>query len=104
MSIYVINNMRIHDREAYDRYVRAFLPLFLKHGGEVLALQDDPQPLEGAWPFARTVILRMPSEEALRAWYESPEYQPLMRQRLAAAECHIVVLPEFVMPARKPAD
>ncbi len=101
MSVYVVNNMTIRDRAAYDRYVRAFWPLFLQHGGEVLAVQDGPEPLEGAWPFSRTVILRMPSREALDAWYHSPEYQPLMQMRQAAAECHIVVLPEFRMPAPK---
>ncbi|MBK8725180.1 MAG: DUF1330 domain-containing protein [Holophagaceae bacterium] len=100
MSVYIINNMTIRDREAYDRYVRAFWPLFLQHGGEVLAVQDGPEPLEGAWPFSRTVILRMPSREALDAWYHSPEYQAIAEIRKGAVESNIVVLPEFVAPAR----
>lgn len=104
MAVYVINNMTIHDREGYDRYVRGFWPLFLKHGGEVLAVQDDPQPLEGTWPYARTVILRMPSDEALHAWYDSPEYQAIAQDRYKAVESNIVVLPEFRMPGARSRD
>jgi uncharacterized protein (DUF1330 family) len=100
MSVYIINNMLIHDRATYDRYTRAFLPFFLQHGGEVIAVKDDPQPLEGAWPWHRTAILRMPSEAQLRAWYDSPEYQELAALRRSATECNITVLPEFVMPGR----
>lgn len=102
MSVYIVNNMTIRDREAYDRYVRAFWPLFLQHGGEVLAVQDGPEPLEGAWPFSRTVILRMPSQEALDAWYHAPEYQEIAKIRKGAVESNIVVLPEFVAPGGKP--
>ena len=101
MSVYIVNAMTIRDRAAYDRYVRAFWPLFTHHGGEVLAVQDDPKALEGAWPHTRTVILRMPSEEALRAWYDSPEYQSIAEIRKGAVESNIVVLPEFRMPAPK---
>ncbi len=43
MSVYVINNMTIRDQAAYNRYVRAFWPLFTRHGGEVLAVQDGPR-------------------------------------------------------------
>jgi uncharacterized protein (DUF1330 family) len=95
MSVYIINNMVIHDREEYDQYVRAFLPIFLKYQGEVVALQDDPAPLEGTWPYSRTVILRMPSAEKTREWYESPEYQAIAAQRWRSTKSNVVILPEF---------
>jgi uncharacterized protein (DUF1330 family) len=101
MSVYIINNMVIHDREEYGKYVRAFLPIFLKYHGEVVALQDNPTALEGAWPYSRTVILRMPSAEKTREWYESPEYQAIAAYRWKSTESNVVILPEFSGAARK---
>lgn len=95
MSVYIINNMVIHDRAEYGKYVRAFLPVFLKYQGEVVALQDDPTALEGVWPYSRTVILRMPSAEKTREWYESAEYQAIAAYRWKSTESNIVILPEY---------
>jgi uncharacterized protein (DUF1330 family) len=101
MSVYIINNMVIRDPEEYAKYARAFLPLFLKHGGEVLAVQDDPKPLEGSWAFSRTVLLRMPSAEKAREWYESDEYKTMAKHRWASTDSNVVILPAFVMPGAK---
>ena len=98
MSVYIINNMVIRDRAEYRQYERAFLPGFLAFGGEVLAVQDDPKPREGEWPFTRTVLLRMPSAEAAQEWYESAEYQAIVKHRWNSTDSNVVILPEFVMP------
>jgi len=103
MAVYIINNMLIHDPEEYRIYERAFMPTFLPYGGEVLAVQDDPKPHEGTWPYSRTVLLRMPSEEQARAWYESPEYQQIAKHRWNATQSNVVILPEFKIPGSKPA-
>jgi len=103
MSVYIINNMVVHDSDEYRKYERAFLPTFLRYGGEVLAVQDDPQPREGQWPYTRTVLLRMPSEEQMRAWYESADYQAILKHRLNGTHSNVVVLPEFQMPQPKAA-
>jgi uncharacterized protein (DUF1330 family) len=101
VSVYIINNLVIHDREEYKRYERAFLPTFLPYGGEVLAVQDDPQPREGTWPFSRTVLLKLPSEEKANAWIQSPEYQAIVQMRWNATQSNVVLLPGFQMPAPK---
>jgi uncharacterized protein (DUF1330 family) len=101
MAVYIINNMVIRDREEYGRYERSFLATFLPFGGEVLAVQDDPKPREGAWPFTRTVLLRMPSEDAAREWYESAGYQAIVEHRWNSTASNVVILPEFKMPVGK---
>ena len=103
MSVYIINNMVIRDREEYAKYERAFLPIFLKYHGEVLALQDGPKAREGIWPYTRTVLLRMPSEEKVREWLESAEYQAIAKHRWNSTESNIVVLPEFHLPVSRSA-
>jgi uncharacterized protein (DUF1330 family) len=103
MSVYIINNLVIRDRDEYRKYERAFLPTFLHFGGQVLALQDAPTPHEGVWPYSRTVLLRMPSEEQARAWYESAEYQAIVQLRWNSTDSNVVILPAFQMPAPKTA-
>lgn len=97
---YILVALTIHDRDTYQRYVQAFVPAFTKLGGEILAVKDAPEAIEGAWPYSRLVILRMPSEAAFRAWYDSPEYQAIAQDRFKAAVANITVLPAFVMPGR----
>ena len=95
MTVYVINNMTIHDRAEYDAYLRAFMPVFRKYEGKVLAAQDRPQPIEGSWPYERTILLSFPSREALDRWSQSPEYQEIAKHRLAGTVSNVVVLEGF---------
>ena len=61
MAVYIINNMTIHDRAAYDKYASGFMPIFSRYRGEILAISDKPPAIEGEWPFDRTVLLRFPA-------------------------------------------
>lgn len=92
MAVYILNNMTIHDRAEYDSYLRAFLGVFRKFDGEILAAQDAPEPVEGAWPYDRTILLRFPSREAAQRWYESPEYRAIAEHRLAGTKSNVVIL------------
>src|SRR5215204_1658600 len=95
MSVYVINNMVVRDRDEYMEYVRAFMPVLLKYGGTVVAVQDDPKPLEGSWPYSRTIVLRLPSMERAMQWYESAEYRAIAVHRWNATQSNVVILPAF---------
>jgi uncharacterized protein (DUF1330 family) len=86
MPTYVVAQIRIDDRERYGQYEAGFLEIFGKHGGELLAVDDDPRVVEGQWPFTRMVVLRFPDEDAAEAWYRSPEYQKLAEHRFASSE------------------
>ena len=92
MPVYVINNMRIHDRAEYDTYVRDFLDVFRQFEGQVLAVQDAPPAFEGEWPFDRTVLLSFPDRAELRRWYESPAYQAIVGHRFKGTTSNVVVL------------
>ena len=100
MSVYIINNMTIHDRAEYDTYLRGFMKVFRKFNGEVLAAQDSPQAVEGEWPYHRTILLRFPSREDAQRWSESPEYKEIERHRLNGTVSNIVFLDGLPAPAR----
>ena len=98
MAVYILNNMTIHDRPAYDRYVRAFMDVFRRFNGELLAVVDEPEPMEGEWPYDRTVLLRFPSREDARRWIDSPEYQTIAKDRWAGTKSNVVFLDELKLP------
>ena len=97
MTVYILNNMAIHDRGQYQAYLRAFMPVFQKYEGSILAVQDAPRPLEGEWPYDRTVLLSFPSREAFDRWRQSAEYQEIAQHRLAGTVSKVVVLDGFEM-------
>ncbi len=99
MAVYILNNMTIHDRAEYDRYLRAFMGVFRKYQGEILAAVDAPAPVEGEWPYDRTILLRFPSREEALRWSESPEYREIARHRKNGTRSNVVMLEEFA-PAR----
>jgi len=92
VSCYVIAQINIHDREVYRRYEEGFDEIFGKYRGVVVLVDEDPIILEGEWPFKRTVILRFPSEDIARQWYNSEEYRKLSQYRKQAAESNVIMV------------
>ena len=92
MSCYFLAMITIHDREEYEKYLDGFDPIFERYKGIIMAVEEEPVVLEGEWPCTRTVLIRFPSEEEARRWYESPEYEALKRHRLAASDANIVLV------------
>jgi uncharacterized protein (DUF1330 family) len=92
VSVYIIAQINIHDREAYEIYEEGFDQVFEQYKGMVVTVDEDPVVLEGEWPYGRTVLLRFPSEEEARRWFESEEYNQLKQHRLNASEGNIVLV------------
>ena len=92
MSVYLVAQLKIHDRARYNQYVSGFMEIFVKYSGRVLAVDEAPQSLEGDWNYTRMVLLEFPSEKQAREWFESDEYQRLAQHRHAAADADIVLI------------
>lgn len=91
MSVYALAQLRIHDREAYGRYMAGFMPVLSKYNGRLLAADEAPKVLEGQWwDRNKVVLMAFADEAAFRAWATSPEYQAIAVDRVAGA--HAVVL------------
>ena len=61
---------------------------------EVLVAEYESEPLEGK-PGSVTVVIKFDSKEALNAWYNSPEYQTVIRLRTDNSEGIVVSAGEF---------
>jgi len=92
MSHYFIANIRMKDEKVYARYMEKINDVFNRYKGEFLAGDDQPVILEGKWNYTRTVLLRFPSKADFDDWYYSPEYQEILKYRLAGAECDTILI------------
>ncbi|MDH5737654.1 MAG: DUF1330 domain-containing protein [Gammaproteobacteria bacterium] len=92
MSVYVIAQIQIHDRDKYSEYEAGFMEIFASYNGKLLSVEESPQVLEGDWSFTRTVLLQFPTGEEAGAWYYSDEYQALAQHRFAASGANIALI------------
>ncbi len=86
MAIYTIAQLAIHDRDRYQRYISAFLPVLTQYGGRVLAADDNPEVIDGPWHGDRVVLLEFPDRDSYVAWATSAEYQHIATDRTASAD------------------
>src|SRR4029077_4762676 len=92
MPAYCITNIAVTDPAGYEEYRKRVPPTIAAHGGRFLARGGKTEVLEGRWKPARLVIIEFPSMAALRSWYESPEYLPLIELRNRYATCELVAV------------
>jgi len=97
MAGYLIANYRITNPEGYQAYLAAVGSTIISHGGEILVAGEGAETVEGD-PAPVTVVLKFPSKDAVRAWYDSPEYQQIIHHRTDNTEGGLVFADEFVMP------
>lgn len=90
--VYVIAELRIHDRPRYQSYVRRFAGVLARYNGTLLAADEAPQLVEGAWDRDKVVLLRFASEQAYAQWANSPEYQTISQDRAASTEATVLLV------------
>ena len=92
MPAYVVVDVVVRDRDAYERYKQMAAPTVSAYGGRYVVRGGSTQTLEGSWAPSRLVILEFPTAEAGRAWWNSPEYQPAkaLRQTCAGTDMLLV--------------
>ncbi len=86
MSTYFIAQIKIHDPIKYKDYLSGFDEIFTKYDAEVVLVDENPEVLEGDWPFSRIVLIKFKDLDEARRWYESPEYQKLAQHRIVASD------------------
>ena len=92
VTVYAIAQLSIHDRARYGRYMAAFMPVCAKYGGRLLAADEHPGVVEGQWSGDKVVLLEFPDRDTYTAWANSPEYQEIAKDRLAAAETVVLLV------------
>jgi uncharacterized protein (DUF1330 family) len=75
----------------YQQQVEETMALY--GGGYRSLIRHRVQPLEGDWhPPHGVVVLEFPSYEQALAWYQSPEYAPLLKLRVANTRADTILV------------
>ena len=96
---YVIVEMKITDPEGYKVYMTEAAAAVKAAGGEYLVRGGRHEALEGDWLPARIGVLRFPSYEQAKAWYDGEQYSAARRHREGRTEYFNMVLVEGTVPA-----
>lgn len=93
MAAYMVAQIEVHDPETYQKYLKGFMEVFERHGGELLATTaKETEVIEGSWALPRTVIMKFPSLEAAHRWHDDPDYQAIAAHRRASAQANLVLI------------
>jgi uncharacterized protein (DUF1330 family) len=93
---YLIVTMNISDPERYKEYMARAPACVKAFGGEYLVRGGRRETLEGDWQPHRVALLKFPSYEQARAFYDDGPYQEVRKLRLGATEYFNMVLVEGV--------
>ena len=95
MTSYVMASVAIHEREAYDRYAAAFMPVLRQYGGRLLVSDERPEAIEGEWDGRKLVLLAFADRDAVLTWANSPEYRRIAQDRIAGADVIVLMAEGF---------
>ncbi|MGH9745929.1 MAG: DUF1330 domain-containing protein [Candidatus Acidiferrales bacterium] len=98
MTVYAIALLSITDRETYGRYQSRFMGVMNQFKGKVLAADEKPLVVEGAWDREKVVVLSFPDEAAFREFADSPEYREIAKDRRAGSQGVVLLVKGFPGP------
>jgi uncharacterized protein (DUF1330 family) len=92
MAVYAIAQISINDRERYERYAQAFMPVLAQYKGRLLAADEHAEVIEGSWPHQKVILMSFAEREDFERWSGSPEYQEISKDRLASTDGVVLLL------------
>jgi uncharacterized protein (DUF1330 family) len=95
MSVYVIAQISITDRDVYSRYQTRFTDVFRQFKGRLLAADENAEVFEGEWMRDKVILMSFPDKEAFEEWAFSPAYQEIAKDRKAGSEGVVLLVKSF---------
>ncbi|HXD41415.1 MAG TPA: DUF1330 domain-containing protein [Ramlibacter sp.] len=93
---YLIVEMNITNPDQYKQYMAQAPACVKAFGGEYLVRGGRNETMEGDWQPHRVAVIRFPSYEQAKAFYEDGPYREVRKLRLGATEYFNMVLVEGV--------
>lgn len=98
MSVFIIAQINITDRNSYDKYDAGFMETFTPFGGEILSVDEEPLTLEGEWTATRSVLLKFESKDVALSWMNSDAYKAIVGHRHAGSTMNGILVKAFEAP------
>jgi uncharacterized protein (DUF1330 family) len=93
-AAYIVVEMNITNLDQYKQYMARAQEAVKAAGGEYLARGGRHETLEGDWQPHRVGVLRFPSYEAAKAWYDGEQYAKARALRSGTTEYFNMILVE----------
>ena len=93
---YIVVEMNITDMETYKEYMAKAPACVKAAGGEYIVRGGRSETLEGDWKPQRMALLKLPSYEKAKDFYENGPYAEVKKLRAGATEYFNMVLVEGV--------
>ena len=93
---YILVDSQVTDLEQFKQYGALAPAAVTAAGGEYLARGGKSEVLEGNWTPPRLTVLRFPSYDAAKAFYNTAAYQDVRKHRLGATHHFNMVLVEGI--------
>ena len=91
MAAYFVAQYTVNNSALYAEYQEGAGPAVAQYGGEVVIFDVAAESVEGTAPGPQTVVLKFEDTAAVKAWYDSPEYQEVVGKRLEATDGFAVI-------------
>jgi uncharacterized protein (DUF1330 family) len=91
VAAYLLAEIEITDPTGFDAYRRDVGEVIARFGGRYLARGGKAEVMEGDRALRRTVLLEFSDMAALKTFYGSPEYKPLLELRLRSANTDVLI-------------
>jgi uncharacterized protein (DUF1330 family) len=93
MAAYAIGRLAMRNPAWVQEYGPKTAALVQKYGGKYLVRGGAMEQLEGAGPLPSVVVvLEFPSIDQARAWYNDPDYAPLIRLRQTGSDLDFILV------------
>ena len=92
MSVYVVIEIKILDRDIYAHYIERVPLIVKKYGGRYLARGEQITVLSGDWHPERIILLEFDSLEKVRTWLVSPEYTEIAPLRTQSTVSKAIIV------------
>ena len=91
MAVYALVELEITNMEGMAPYMEAVPGTIEAHGGKYLVRAGETEVAEGGLgEYPLKVVLEFPSMEAAKGWYDSPEYQAILKHRTDNSRANFV--------------
>jgi uncharacterized protein (DUF1330 family) len=91
-SAYIVAYVDVTDPEQYEEYKKLSTIAMKVHGAELCVRGGKVEVLEGDWSPSRVVVLKFPSFDQAKAYYESIEYRAARKAREGAAVMRMILV------------
>ncbi|MBT3990360.1 MAG: DUF1330 domain-containing protein [Rhodospirillaceae bacterium] len=93
MPAYLIADIKkIHDRDLMHEYAMAVAPMMEAAGAKRIGTSAPVEVLEGSWDSRRVVIFEFSDMTALKSFYHSEAYKPLIAMRQKASDTTLAII------------